>query len=184
MKYALICAMTLPVFTSCHMLDEDTFGAATVEDMLKNEENVVSLVGQAYADLRFMHDHWGYWGVNTLTADEGLCPVRVGGDWNDGGYWKNLNTHNWNSYGKAFLNIWNCTVAGSVLCNNILETLYISTTTGLEVASDTTRVPPALVSVIVVCTTTGSVSTIIDCDVVAVCLAPILRPVGIKMISL
>ena len=124
MKYALICAMTLPVFTSCHMLDEETFGAATVEDMLKNEENVVSLVGQAYADLRFMHDHWGYWGVNTLTADEGLCPVRVGGDWNDGGYWKNLNTHNWNSYGKAFLNIWNCTVAGSVLCNNILETLY------------------------------------------------------------
>ena len=55
-KYALICAMTLPVVTSCHMLDEDTFGAATVEDMLQNEENVVSLVGQAYADLRFMHD--------------------------------------------------------------------------------------------------------------------------------
>jgi len=124
MKYALICAITLPIFSSCHMLDEETFGAATVEDMLQNEENVVSLVGQAYADLRFMHDHWGYWGVNTLTADEGLCPVRVGGDWNDGGYWKNLNTHNWNSYGKAFENIWNCTVSGSVLCNNILETLY------------------------------------------------------------
>ena len=123
-KYALICAMTLPVVTSCHMLDEETFGAATVDDMLKNEENVVSLVGQAYADLRFMHDHWGYWGVNTLTADEGLCPVRIGGDWNDGGYWKNLNNHNWNSYGKAFENIWNCTVSGSVLCNNILETLY------------------------------------------------------------
>lgn len=124
MKYALICAITLPIFSSCNMLEEDTFGAATVDGMLQNEENVVSLVGQAYADLRFMHDHWGYWGVNTLTADEGLCPVRVGGDWNDGGYWKNLNTHNWNSYGKAFENIWNCTVSGSVLCNNILETLY------------------------------------------------------------
>lgn len=123
-KYALICAMSLPLITSCHMLDEETFGAATVEDMLKNEDNVVSLVGQAYADLRFMHDHWGYWGVNTLTADEGLCPTRVGGDWEDGGYWKNLNTHNWNAYGKAFENIWKCTVTGSVLCNNILETLY------------------------------------------------------------
>ena len=123
-KYALICAIVTPIVASCNMLEEETFGAATVEDMLKNEENVVSLVGQAYADLRFMHDHWGYWGVNTLTADEGLCPVRVGGDWNDGGYWKNLNTHAWNPYGKAFENIWNCTVAGSVLCNNILETLY------------------------------------------------------------
>jgi len=123
-KYAIICALALPMFSACHMLDEETYGAATVDDMLKNEDNVVCLVGQAYADLRFMHDHWGYWGVNTLTSDEGLCPVRVGGDWNDGGYWKNLNTHNWNSYGEAFKNIWNCTVSGSVLCNNILQTLY------------------------------------------------------------
>ena len=122
--YALICAMTMPLVTACHMLDEDNFGKPTTDEMLRKEENVVSLVGQAYADLKFMHDHWGYWGVNTLTADEGLCPVRVGGDWNDGGYWKNLNTHAWNPYGKAFENIWNCTIAGAVLCNNLLQTLY------------------------------------------------------------
>lgn len=44
MKYALICAITLPVFSSCNMLEEDTFGAATVDGMLQNEENVVSLL--------------------------------------------------------------------------------------------------------------------------------------------
>ncbi len=124
MIYALLCMMALPVFNSCNMLEEENFGKPTTEEMLKNEENVICLVGQAYADLKFMHDHWGYWGVNTLTADEGLCPVRVGGDWNDGGYWKNLNTHNWNPYGEAFKNIWNCTIAGAVLCNNLLKTLY------------------------------------------------------------
>ncbi len=125
--YALACVMALPLLTSCEkMLEEESFGRPTTDDMLRNEENVVSLVGQAYADLKFMHDHWGYWGVNLLTADEGLCPVRKGGDWNDGGYWKNLNTHKWNPYGKAFENIWNCTIAGAVLCNNLLQTLYMS----------------------------------------------------------
>ncbi len=125
LKYALLGALAVPVlFTSCDMLEEENFGKLTIDAMLQNEENVVSLVGQAYADLRFMHDHWGYWGVNTLTADEGLCPVRKSGDWNDGGYWKYLNTHEWNAYGEAFKNIWNCTVSGSVLCNNLLQTLY------------------------------------------------------------
>lgn len=122
--FALICALVMPCFVACNMLEEENFGKATTDEMLKNEDNVISLVGQAYADLKFIHDHWGYWGVNTLTADEGLCPVRVGGDWNDGGYWKNLNTHNWNAYGEAFKNIWNCTIAGAVLCNNLLQTLY------------------------------------------------------------
>ena len=125
-KYALLSVFALPICTSCEMLEEENFGKPTTEAMLQNEENVVCLVGQAYADLRFMHDHWGYWGVNTLTADEGLCPTRKGGDWNDGGYWKYLNTHEWNAYGEAFKNIWNCTVSGSVLCNNLLETLYMN----------------------------------------------------------
>ena len=127
MKYALVSAIAMPMlFASCNLLEEENFGKPTTDAMLQNEQNVVSLVGQAYADLRFMHDHWGYWGVNTLTADEGLCPIRKGGDWNDGGYWKYLNTHEWNAYGEAFKNIWNCTVAGSVLCNNLLATLYMN----------------------------------------------------------
>lgn len=123
-KYIVI-ALVLSAFgmSSCHMLDEENFGKPTVDEMMKNEKNIISLIGQAYADLKFVHDHWGYWGVNTLTADEGLCPTRAGGDWNDSGYWKNLNTHNWNAYGEAFKSIWNSTIEGAVLCNNLLETL-------------------------------------------------------------
>ena len=120
---ALICAMMLPLFTSCKdMLKEDTFGKVTADEIMENEDNLVLLVAQAYADIKFVHDHWGYWGVNTLTADEGLCPTRAGGDWNDSGYWKNLNTHNWNVYGAAFTSIWNRTISGAVLCNSLLAT--------------------------------------------------------------
>lgn len=124
-KYIYVALLSLALgLVSCEdMLQEENFGKPTVDEMLQSESNIISLVGQAYADLKFVHDHWGYWGVNTLTADEALCPTRAGGDWNDGGYWTNLNTHNWNAYGDAFRCIWNVTNEGAVLCNSLLATL-------------------------------------------------------------
>lgn len=118
-------AATLSVFSSCDkMLEEVNYGNPTTKDLMTKEENVALLVGQCYADVKWLHDHWGYWGVVTLTADEGLCPTRMPDkDWADGGYWRNLNTHNWNEMGGAFRNIWNTTISGAVLCNKLLKTL-------------------------------------------------------------
>ena len=123
--YILIAAVVFPLFTSCDdMLEEKNYGNPTTEDMMAKEENVILLVGQAYADVKWLHDHWGYWGVNSLTSDECICPVRMPGEhWSDGGYWKNLNTHKWNEFADAFKNIWNSTISGAVLCNKILATL-------------------------------------------------------------
>ncbi len=123
--YIFVVAALLPLFSSCEgMLDEVNYGNPTTEEMMSNPENVVLLVGQAYADLKWVHDHWGYWGVASLTSDECLCPVRMPReDWADGGYWRNLNTHNWNEFGDAFKNIWNTTISGAVLCNRLLNTL-------------------------------------------------------------
>ena len=116
------CLLIAAAVSCDSMLDEVNYGNPTTEEMMTNEANVALLVGQAYAEVKWLHDHWGYWGVVTLTADEGLCPVR-GTNWNDGGYWRNLNTHNWNSMGNAFKNIWNTTISGAVLCNKLIKTL-------------------------------------------------------------
>ncbi|MBP5488093.1 MAG: RagB/SusD family nutrient uptake outer membrane protein [Bacteroidales bacterium] len=118
-------AVTVILAASCdRMLEEVNYGSPTTKDLMTNEENVALLVGQCYADVKWLHDHWGYWGVVTLTADEGLNPTRMPDkDWEDGGYWKNLNTHNWNEMGNAFKNIWNTTIQGAVLCNKLLKTL-------------------------------------------------------------
>lgn len=135
--YAIGLAMLSPVFMSCDsLLEEEIFGQQTVDEMMANEENIVLMVGQAYADVKWTHDHWGYWGVSSLTSDECLCPVRVPGDhWADGGYWKNLNTHNWNEFGDAFKNIWNTTISGAVLCNKLIAQLD-STQTKTHVMTD------------------------------------------------
>ena len=117
--------MASSLFCSCdRMLEEINYGNPTTADMMTAEANVPLLVGQCYAEVKWLHDHWGYWGVVTLTADEGLCPTRMPDkDWADGGYWRNLNTHNWNELGGAFRNIWETTISGAVLCNKIIKTL-------------------------------------------------------------
>lgn len=112
-------------FSSCDSwLEEQNYGNPTVQDMVQNEANIALLVGQSYADIKWVHDHWGYWGVSSLTSDECLVPIRMPGEhWSDGGYWRNLNTHKWNSFADAFKNIWNTTISGAVLCNSVLATL-------------------------------------------------------------
>ena len=111
--------------SSCSgLLDEVNYGNPTVEEMMTNEENVILLVGQIYADLKFTHDHWGYWGLSTITGDEGICiPRSNGAHWNDGGYWLKQNTHTWDHRGDAIKNVWNVTISGAVLCNQVIETL-------------------------------------------------------------
>ena len=61
-KIIIYVALALPLFVSCNgWLNEKNYGNPTTEDMMSNEDNVVLLVGQAYADVKWLHDHWGYW---------------------------------------------------------------------------------------------------------------------------
>lgn len=115
----------LPLLASCDgLLDEINYGNPTTPEMMETEDNITLVVGQAYADLKWIHDHWGYWGVASLTSDECLNPVRMpGSHWKDGGYWKSLNVHTWNAFGEALRNIWNTTISGAVLCNKLIYTL-------------------------------------------------------------
>jgi hypothetical protein len=116
--------LTASASSCAGLLDEVNYGNPTVEEMMTSEDNVVMLVGQIYADLKFTHDHWGYWGLQTITADEGICIPRTNGEhWNDGGYWLKQNTHTWDHRGDAIKNVWNVTISGAVLCNQVIETL-------------------------------------------------------------
>lgn len=111
--------------TSCEdFLKEEAYGNPTTEELMKDPENMSKLVGQAYAELKWLHDHWGYWGLNTLTSDEARCPVRnPGNNWDDSGYWATLNTMNWNYETLAFELVWERCIAGATLCNKILKQL-------------------------------------------------------------
>lgn len=113
-----------------------TLGKVTVQLLQKGkyfeEENLNMRLAQAYQNISFLHDHWGYWGASTLSSDECVVPTRIYGDWHDGGYWIKMQTHNWTSSDEHFSGIWNVTYYGIEQCNMLLKQLnlakdYIST---------------------------------------------------------
>ena len=111
--------------TSCKdMLEEEVYGKPTAEEMLSNPDNVAMVVGQAYSEVKWLHDHWGYWGINTISSDECVNPVRnPGNDWADDGYWKGFNDHSWTANDLSFEFVWQYSNQGAVLCNKILSQL-------------------------------------------------------------
>lgn len=121
--YFCAAVLSLSAVSCDGLLEEKNYGNPTIEDMM-TPDNVILTIGQAYADVKWVHDHWGYWGVASLTSDECCCPVRLPEEhWSDGGYWKNLNTHNWNEFADAFKNVWNSTISGAVLCNKLVASI-------------------------------------------------------------
>ncbi|MBQ2541681.1 MAG: RagB/SusD family nutrient uptake outer membrane protein [Paludibacteraceae bacterium] len=123
--WILAFAAVAVLFSGCKgMLDEEVYGQPTPEELLDNEENVAMVVGQAYSEVKWLHDHWGYWGINTISSDECVNPVRnPGSDWNDDGYWKGFNNHSWTANDMSFEFVWQYSNAGAVLCNKILSQL-------------------------------------------------------------
>ena len=129
-----ICLGVAALTTSCSdVLEEEVYGQPTAQEMLANQENVARVVGQAYADVKWLHDHWGYWGINSLSSDECINPVRQpGNDWNDDGYWKGFNDQSWTPSDLSFEFVWQYSNSGAVLCNKILQQLETEVKGNLE----------------------------------------------------
>lgn len=123
--YIAVCFSALVSLTACEdMLKEEAYGKPTSEEMLSSEENIAKLVGQTYAEVTWLHDHWGYWGINTLSTDECVNPKRMPkGDWDDDGYWKGFNDQSWTPNDVSFEYVWQYSSAGAILCNKILAQL-------------------------------------------------------------
>ena len=64
----------------------------------------------------------GVYDYNTFTTDEAILPVR-GGDWYDGGFWKNLYEHRWSADDQELYNLWNYLFKVVVHCNEALANL-------------------------------------------------------------
>lgn len=120
-----VIALAALSFSGCKdMLEEEVYGQPTADEMLSDPDNVAKVVGQAYAEVKWLHDHWGYWGITTISSDECVNPVRVpGNDWDDDGYWKGFNDHSWTANDLSFEFVWQYSNAGAVLCNKILSQL-------------------------------------------------------------
>lgn len=120
--YYIICLFILFGFTSCKdMLKEESYGRPTAEELLSDPENVYKEVGQVYADLKWLQDHWNMFVLYTASSDEALLPLRQpGNDWDDGGYWSAICTMEWDANSESLESIWKFLQQGAVMCNQVM----------------------------------------------------------------
>lgn len=122
---AFACALS---FTSCKdMLEENSYGRPTAQELLSDPENVYKEVGQVYADLKWLQDHWNMFVLYTASSDEAVLPVRnPDADWDDGGYWATISTMRWNATatssdgGQSIASVWRFLQQGAVMCNQVM----------------------------------------------------------------
>jgi len=110
---------------SCTNLDETPFSQVTPDNFFQTEQELVAAVIPVYASLR---DYtWGdYMFAQEVTSDEIFIPQR-GGDWGDGGVWRELQEHKWTPVHPFVNGAWIAAYRGIARANATLDNLQRST---------------------------------------------------------
>ncbi len=102
----------------CTSLDEN------LNDKLTREQAAVEIPGSlllegAYASFAEFQDQARVWALMTHTSDQMAGPTR-GTDWDDGGVWRALHAHTWNTTNPFVVNSFNGLLAGVNDATNVL----------------------------------------------------------------
>ncbi len=118
--------LSLMVVT-CTNLDETPLSTVTPDNFYNTESELVSAVMPVYATLRDYS--WGdYMQLQEHSSDEIFVPQR-GGDWGDGGIWRELHEHKWTPTHGMVNGAWVSAYSGIARANSTLENLASSPST-------------------------------------------------------
>jgi hypothetical protein len=110
------------ILGSCTNLDENPFGAVTPENFYQTEDELTAAVVPVYANLIYTYGWGDYMFLQEVSSDEIFIPQR-GGDWGDGGVWRDLQEHKWTPT-LGFVNGgWVGAYTGIARANSTLENL-------------------------------------------------------------
>lgn len=121
-KIALIAAAAVSTLTfqSCTDLEETIYEDITSDNFFSSEGDYYSVLVNAYGNLRpFL---WNYFNISQVTSDETIVPTR-GGDWGDGGVWRELHQHNWTPTNGHVVGMWNDINKGLAQTNQFIYDL-------------------------------------------------------------
>ena len=108
---------------SCTKLDEKIFDKIPESEFPENEEQAALNIIPTYKELADLIDDAGWWfWAQEVTSDEIVFPVRLT-DWEDGGKWRVLHTHEWNNNVDAVNSMWSQMYDGVFEANKAIDEL-------------------------------------------------------------
>jgi hypothetical protein len=118
-KNTILIALAATAF-SCTDLEVEEIDSEVVEQDFSNVDVEESLTGLYNSFGGFMIYQDNTYALMSLTGDAQLVPTR-GTDWGDGGVWRQLHQHSWNSAHPQILNSWNGLNGLTFNANQILQ---------------------------------------------------------------
>ena len=117
-EYISLFLLTIGI-ASCTNLDEKVFSSVTEETYNYTVNDFGPNIAGAYAALNYGYVGT-YWQTQELTGCCISIPANASG-WDDGGIYKRLQFHNWNSELGQILDLWNNYYTGVILCNSAID---------------------------------------------------------------
>lgn len=118
-----ISALAIFSVMSCTDLSENPYDQLTKEDLTSDPETLKALVAPAYTNLTEVLYGWqGYFDLQEESADVIVTPPRPNG-WVDGGTYRALHMHSWNSLQGQPSGLWNRAYSGIGTINEHLNSL-------------------------------------------------------------
>jgi len=122
MKKYLSLILFISIF-SCTKLDEEIYDKIPEDNFPENSEQASLKLIPTYKELADLIDDAGWWfWAQEVTSDEIVFPVRLT-DWEDGGKWKLLHTHEWSNNIDAVNSMWSNLYDGVTEANRALDDL-------------------------------------------------------------
>lgn len=118
-KYIVSLILAVNVIPGCNDLDEKVFSSVTEQTYNYSVNDFAPNIAGAYAPLHYDYVT-GYWQTQELSGCCIVTPANATG-WDDGGIYKRLHFHNWNSELGQISSLWNNYYQGVILCNAALE---------------------------------------------------------------
>lgn len=104
-KVLILGIVSLLSVLSCTNLDEKVFSEITSDSFVPAKGDIVALMASGYTPLRYIMGWQGLFDIQEESADMFITPTRPNG-WDDGGTYKRMHSHAWNSNEWQPRNTW------------------------------------------------------------------------------
>lgn len=114
----VVILLSSTVFTSCKkQLEEHVYSDVTSSTY--TYDNPEAAIGIVYANMRNLFGHTNYYMLQETTSDELVMPANASG-WDDGGIYKHMHLHTYNSLDPQVSNMFNTFFTGIINANRII----------------------------------------------------------------
>ena len=120
-KYMIFILTGVLLFvSSCTDLEEESYSNITSSQFEPTEKDLIRMIGPAYGDLTNVVQGWtNHWNMSMESSDQMVTPRRSDG-WVDGGIYRVMHMHNWNSESPYMSGTWNNAYSGITKTNKAI----------------------------------------------------------------